>query len=181
MEFTADQKTLLLRIAREAIASRLALTSSEEPLADPALAVHAGAFVTLHLDGNLRGCIGRIVSDDSLISLIREMAQAAAFSDPRFPPLGTDEFRRIVLEISVLSPPEPVADIQAIRPGTHGLIIRRGGRSGLLLPQVATEYGWDRDTFLSHTCMKAGLPADAWKTGDCELLWFTATVFGENT
>lgn len=179
MNFTAEQKALLLRIAREAISSRLTGTSSLASSDDPALSVQAGAFVTLHLDGDLRGCIGRIVSTDPLIHLVREMAQAAAFSDPRFRPLTSDEYKRIDLEISVLSPPEPVADIQSIRPGIHGLIIRRGGRSGLLLPQVATEYGWDRETFLSHTCMKAGLPSDAWKAGDCELLWFTATVFGE--
>ncbi len=104
---------------------------------------------------------------------------SSAFEDPRFPPLGKEEWDATTIEISVLSPFEKITDAGRIRVGTHGIMIRRGSRSGLLLPQVATEQGWDRDTFLTHACLKAGLPADAWRSPDTSIEIFSAIVFHE--
>jgi AmmeMemoRadiSam system protein A len=103
----------------------------------------------------------------------------SAFNDPRFPPLTPAEWPDVKIEISVLSPFEPVADPSCIAVGVHGIMVRRGYRSGLLLPQVATEQGWDRETFLSHACRKAGLPPDAWRGPEMQIETFTATVFHE--
>lgn len=110
---------------------------------------------------------------------VKEAAQSSAFHDPRFPHVNKQEAAEISIDISVLSPPRRIQNIDEIRVGTHGIIIRQGFRSGLLLPQVAEEYGWDRDTFLTHTCYKAGLPGDCWKAGETEIEIFSAEVFGE--
>ncbi len=107
------------------------------------------------------------------------MAVASAFEDPRFPPLSRGEWPSVRVEISVLSPLEGISDVSRIRVGTHGIMIRQGRRSGLLLPQVATEQGWDRDTFLAHACTKAGLPVDAWKSPEASIEIFSAAVFHE--
>jgi AmmeMemoRadiSam system protein A len=125
----------------------------------------------------LRGCIGHIRADHPLHATIKDMAIAAAFEDPRFSPLSRKEFDKIDIEISVLTPFKRITDINAIEVGKHGIYIVKGFYSGLLLPQVATEYGWDRVAFLEHTCNKAGLPKDAWKEKDTEIYLFSADVF----
>ena len=127
----------------------------------------------------LRGCIGYIHALKQLDETIIEMAQAAAFRDPRFPPVTKDEFDDLEIEISVLTPIREIEDINEIEVGKHGIIIERGGYSGLLLPQVATDYGWDRETFLEHTCNKAGLPTDAWKQEGTKIKIFSADIFHE--
>lgn len=134
-----------------------------------------GAFVSLHLRGELRGCIGHLVSSRPLGEVVRDMAVAAARDDPRFPPLRAEELEGLDVEVSVLTTPVP-ARAEDVEPGRHGLIVRRGGYQGVLLPQVATEQGWDRDTFLAMTCRKAGLPALAWREPRTELLVFEAQV-----
>lgn len=136
-----------------------------------------GAFVTLKRHGQLRGCIGRIDAVAPLRETIARMAQAAAFEDPRFPPLGLEEFEELAIEISILSPIELCPNPELIEIGRHGLIIRSGARSGLLLPQVPVEWGWERQEFLEHTCRKAGLPLDAWRKANTEIFWFEAEVF----
>ncbi len=136
-----------------------------------------GAFVTLHKHGMLRGCIGQLQSEAPLQETIIDMAQAAAFNDPRFAPLRPDELHDIDIEISVLTPFELIDDPEKIEVGKHGILLRQGFRSGLLLPQVATERNWDRLTFLEETCRKAGLPKDAWKQKETELYVFSADVF----
>jgi AmmeMemoRadiSam system protein A len=114
-----------------------------------------------------------------LYQTVAEMAVAAAVEDPRFPPLTLDELPLITIEISVLSPLEEVEDVEEIEVGKHGLYIIRGFYRGLLLPQVATEYNWDRETFLQHTCLKAGLPTDCWQDQETKIYKFSAEVFGE--
>jgi AmmeMemoRadiSam system protein A len=150
------------------------------PEPSPALREKRGAFVTLHerSTGDLRGCIGYIEPLFPLAETVTRAALAAALHDRRFAPVTAAELPGLVIEISVLSPPQPIRP-DAIVVGRHGLIISAGGRSGLLLPQVATELGWDAETFLDQTCRKAGLPAGTWRRPETELLGFTATVFGE--
>jgi uncharacterized protein len=144
----------------------------------PELLEKRGAFVTLHSHGELRGCIGVAAARSALFETVQNCAISAAASDPRFPPLKSSELNEVRIEISVLSPLQPVSTIEQIEIGVHGLIIQLDARRGLLLPQVATEHHWNREQFLQQVCRKAGLPADAWKEGariDC----FTALVFGE--
>ena len=136
-----------------------------------------GAFVTLTIDGRLRGCIGNIVGVKPLINTVAEMTRAAALEDPRFSPVKPYELKDIDFEISVLTPIKQVKDINEIVVGRDGIIISRGGYRGLLLPQVATEYNWDRKTFLEQTCVKAGLPRDAWKDPNTIIEYFSAEVF----
>lgn len=145
-----------------------------------ALAAPCGAFVTLHQsDGELRGCIGQMVGDGPLGDLLQEMAIAAGTNDPRFPPVTLAELITLRYEISVLSPMQRTR-AEDVKPGTHGLLIRQVRRSGVLLPQVAAEHRWDRETFLQQTCRKAGLPMDAWQQPETEIFTFTAQVFGED-
>ena len=141
--------------------------------------LHGGAVVTLRIGGALRGCIGYPEPLLPLIDAVERCAVSAAFSDPRFPPLTHDELAGVALEISVLGPIEPVGDISEIEIGRHGLIVELGRRRGLLLPQVAIEWKWDGVEFASQTCVKAGLPRDAWRNG-AELLKFEAEVFGDD-
>jgi AmmeMemoRadiSam system protein A len=176
---TEQEKTTLLQTAREAIDARLARREPRYPPAAGALLEPCGAFVTLKAGGELRGCIGHITAAAPLSETVREVAVASAFNDPRFPPLSPAEWPSVRIEISALSPFQTVTDVSQIQVGVHGIMLRRGARSGLLLPQVATERGWDRDAFLTHTCYKAGLPADAWRQPDARLEIFSATVFGE--
>ncbi|MFC1692916.1 AmmeMemoRadiSam system protein B [Candidatus Latescibacterota bacterium] len=136
-----------------------------------------GAFVTLKKNGQLRGCIGHIVGAQPLIITVAEMAKAAALEDPRFPPVRPSELKDIDFEISVLTPIREVKDINEIIVGRDGIIITKGGYRGLLLPQVATDYGWERITFLEQTCVKARLPQDAWKDNDTKIEMFSAEVF----
>ena len=134
-----------------------------------------GVFVTLKIKGELRGCIGIIETDEPLYESIYQMSKKAAFSDPRFLPLTEKEFSAITIELSIMSIPEQVDDVTNIEVGKHGLILRKGSSSGLLLPQVAVEWGWDRNQFLEQTAKKAGLSEHDWKTAD---IWsFSAFVF----
>jgi AmmeMemoRadiSam system protein A len=178
MQLSEQDKQTLRELARQSIAA--ALNGQPRPaLKDlsPVLQELRGAFVTLHLRGRLRGCIGFIEAVKPLAETIQEMAAAAAFGDPRFPPLTDQEFRDIEIEISVLSPLHRVNNIEEIQVGVHGLYLRQGPRRGLLLPQVATEYNWDRETFLQQTCIKASLPPLAWKDPRTEIYLFSAEVF----
>jgi AmmeMemoRadiSam system protein B/AmmeMemoRadiSam system protein A len=136
-----------------------------------------GAFVTIHKKGQLRGCIGYIEGRGPLHKTIEEMAEAAAFRDPRFSAVKEKELPELDLEISVLTPLKRISDVNEIQVGKHGIYIKKGWYSGLLLPQVATEYRWDRQTFLEHTCQKAGLPSNAWKEKDTEIYIFSADIF----
>ena len=178
MQLSEQDKQTLRELARQSIAA--ALQGQPRPaLKDlsPVLLELRGAFVTLHLRGCLRGCIGFIEAVKPLAETIQEMAVAAAFGDPRFPPLTDEEFRDIEIEISVLSPLRRIKSIDEIQVGVHGLYLRQGARRGLLLPQVATEYNWDRETFLQQTCAKASLPPLAWKDPQTEIYLFSAEVF----
>ena len=177
-----DNKRLLLRLARRSIAAHL----QGEPLniarpSDPTLLAQNGAFVTLHRRGSLRGCIGHIVGQKPLFDTIHEMALAAALQDPRFTKVRLTELDDIDIEISILSPLERVTIIEDIAVGRHGLLIQKGYASGLLLPQVATEWKWDRLTFVQQTCNKAGLDAHAWMHPSAKIFRFEAEVFGEKT
>lgn len=175
-----EQRKTLLKIARDSMENYVKTKKRVSfKVEDPELKRNQGAFVTLTLAGDLRGCIGRIVSDMPLYQAVADMAIEAAVGDPRFPPVSADELKDIKIDISALSALEEIKDVKKIEVGKHGIIIRRGFYSGLLLPQVATEYGWDRDTFLAHTCQKAGLPPDAWKDKTTEILIFSAEVFSE--
>ena len=136
-----------------------------------------GAFVTIHKRGQLRGCIGYIEGHGPLHKTIEEMAEAAAFRDPRFTPVKEKELPELEFEISVLTPLKRIKDVNEIQVGRHGIYIKKGWSSGLLLPQVATEYGWDLVAFLEHTCQKAGLPPHAWKEKDTEIYIFSADIF----
>lgn len=171
----------LLGLARESIAA--ALDGRQPRLVeadfDEILRTPSGVFVTLTIAGQLRGCIGSIEPIAPLYQAIVRSATNAAFRDPRFVPLTREELRRIRLEVSVMGPVVPVQEIEEIVVGRDGLIISRGSSAGLLLPQVATDYEWDRETFLSQTCVKAGLPPTLWRTGQCRIERFSAEVFGE--
>lgn len=136
-----------------------------------------GAFVTLHLNGNLRGCIGNIIGREPLYATVWHMARAAAFEDPRFPPLSLSEWPRVNLEISVLDELTPCPDPQAVEVGRHGLVLQYAGRSGVFLPQVPVEQGWDRLAYLDNLCLKAGLPTGTWKQPGAQLYWYEAAVF----
>jgi AmmeMemoRadiSam system protein A len=179
-ELSAQQQESLLSLARGAIADHLrgGSTPTEAP-PDPALQRRSGAFVTLKQNGELRGCIGHMSASQPLDQAVREMAVAAAFSDPRFPSLTLEELDRIQLEISVLSPLRRITDTAQIQVGIHGLMIYAGGEQGVLLPQVPVEQGWTRDQFLENLCGKAGLMPGCWRQ-DVALYTFTAEVFGES-
>jgi len=173
-----SEKTLLHQIARESIEARCRGTQPPKRRIESAkLKELRGAFVTLHKHGKLRGCIGHITGRSPLAETVAEMAVAAAFQDPRFPPLDVGELDQIDIEISVLTPLERLQNPEDIQIGRQGLVMKKGPRSGLLLPQVATEQGWDRRAFLENACIKAGLPPDAWKDGDTEIYVFSADVF----
>jgi len=179
---TDDEKRELLRIARATL--REFLYSGRVPPGKPhraSLVAEAGAFVTLHKRGELRGCIGTQQEDRPLYKVIQEMAVAAASRDPRFPPVGDAEMDDLSIEISVLGERRPLEDPTQIEVGKHGLVIAARGRRGLLLPQVAAERDWDAETFLAHVCQKAGLPEDTWRSEDAEVETFIAQVFSEKS
>ncbi|MCX7983988.1 MAG: AmmeMemoRadiSam system protein A [Bacteroidetes bacterium] len=155
-----------------------------EPLPPPILASPTfnekhGVFVTLKKAGELRGCIGFIESEMPLIEATQDAALKAAREDPRFDPVTEDELDDLTIEISILSPIKRIATIEEIEVGKHGLILEYGPFRGLLLPQVATEYGWSREQFLEHTARKAGLPPTAWKREGVHLYTFTVQKFSE--
>jgi AmmeMemoRadiSam system protein A len=175
-------RQVLLRRARAAIASAIGIArpSAEPEAGDDAavLARRAGAFVTLKVGGDLRGCIGNPEPELPLLDVVERCAVSAAVSDPRFPAVTADEWPLVELEISVLGPLERVVELSEIEVGRHGLIVEMGPRRGLLLPQVAVEWNWDRAQLVAHTCVKAGLSRDAWDRGAI-LYRFEADVFGE--
>lgn len=178
-ELESDDRAALLRIAREAIAARLRHGEPPEVRPSAALTRPAGAFVTLTIDGELRGCIGTLDASRPLHRTVAESAVSAATRDPRFPPLTQHELGRVRLEISVLGDFVPVRDPAEIVIGRDGLLIQSAGRSGILLPQVPVEHGWDVPAFLERLCVKAGLPPGTWKRPGCVLERFPAEVFGE--
>ena len=172
------EKRILHRIARRAIEDVARGKPVPEFTVDSqALKEMKGVFVTLKKRGQLRGCIGYTKGVKPLYKIVGEMAAAAAFHDPRFNPVTEAELSDLEIEISVLTPMKRIKDVEEIEVGKHGILIERGFHSGLLLPQVATEYGWDRTTFLEHTCLKAGLSKDAWKNEDTRICTFSAEVF----
>lgn len=173
----ADQQ-LLLRLARQALEESVRhyrLAEVEEPAG--VLRENCGAFVTLTKAGRLRGCIGYIEPRKPLYQTVRECAMAAALHDPRFDPVAPEELPSLDLQISVLSPLEDISAEQ-VEVGRHGLLVSRGPQRGVLLPQVPVEWKWNREQFLEETCLKAGLPPDAWRHG-AKIQAFTAQVFGE--
>lgn len=175
----AAEQQELLKIARAAIVAKI--STGKVPVIDTeseVLKAQNGCFVTIKQLDRLRGCIGNFVSDKPLYLLVQEMAVAAATQDPRFYPMKQPDLENFHLEISVLSPLKKIAAIKEIVVGTHGIYIVKNASRGVLLPQVATEYGWDLETFLDHTCLKAGLPEKAWQK-DCDIYIFSAQVFGE--
>lgn len=173
-----QQRKTLLRAAREAVEAAAKNLPYTPQFDDPVLQQPGAAFVTLKNRGDLRGCIGTIEPKEPLIHSVAKMARAAAREDFRFPPVQLAELPQLSIDISVLGPPQRVADVNEIEVGTHGLIIQQGNQRGLLLPQVPVEWGWHREEFLEHTCLKAGLPKDSWRRG-AEIFAFTAEVFGE--
>jgi len=177
----ALERTSLLRAARAAIVAHLAGRKPELPPGTGALGAARGAFVTLRrvADDELRGCVGQMEASEPLLETVAEMAVAAATRDGRFAPVSASELDSLRIEISVLSPLVPIRPSE-VEVGRHGLLLRCGGRRGVLLPQVPVEHGWDLEAFLAHTCEKAGLPADTWSRPGVELSGFTATVFGED-
>lgn len=178
-ELSHEQKKFLLSLARQAIENYLQRGEYIKPeVSDPALKEKKGAFVTLKVKGELRGCIGYPLPYKSLVETIIEMAVAAATQDFRFRSLELEELPSTTIEISVLSLPRPIERIKEIEVGRHGLIISKGAARGLLLPQVPLEYNWDLETYLAHGCLKAGLDPDCWKKG-AKIEIFEAEVFNE--
>ena len=171
------EREALLNLARQVLDARV----RRQPLPDApeggVFDLPCGAFVTIHRHGALRGCLGRL-EPSSLSGMIVHLAAVVSDSDPRFEPVQPEEVDDLEIEISVLTPDREVATIDEIELGRHGLIVEQGYRRGLLLPQVATEHGWSVMNFVEHTCLKAGLPRDAWKEG-ARLKVFEAEVFGE--
>jgi AmmeMemoRadiSam system protein A len=180
MDLSPADQEMLFRVARESIQAHLKGEKVALPqTTSPALSQPSGVFVTLHRHGRLRGCIGYLAAMKPLLAAVQEMAVAAAFNDPRFPQLREDETADLDLEISVLSPMYQIKNAEEIQVGRDGLYIERGPHRGLLLPQVATEYGWDRLTFLKQTCSKAGLPPDAWEDPSARIFIFSANILHE--
>jgi len=183
MSFTlsTNAKRFLIRIALDAIKSifkkqRLTINTPDFP---DELKFNSGCFVTIHKNGELRGCIGNFRQDKNIVENVAEMAIQAAFNDLRFPPLSEQELEKITVEISILSPMIPVNSFNDIVIGRDGLYITKGANSGVLLPQVATEHGWNVTEFLEYTCLKAGIPRNAYKDPDTKIYRFEALVFSE--
>ena len=190
-DLTLDEGTYLVRLARRTIEASFTKAKVDLSDAPPKTREVCGVFVTLNSlrdeEKQLRGCIGYPYPIKPLVEAVNDVADAAAFEDPRFPRLTQKELREIVVEVSVLTPPErvkaekPEQYPSMIRIGVDGLIVKRGGRSGLLLPQVATEWEWDSEEFLSQCCVKAGLPPDSWLLPSTEVSRFQAIIFAEST
>jgi len=181
MNLTDEEKVELLRIARNSITN--AVNGKELPEVEPLtenLRTPCGAFVTITINDTLRGCIGYVEAVKSLAETVNEVAAKSALEDPRFPPVEPYELDKIEIEISVLSPLKLVKSVDEIKVGEHGIMIKKGWRRGLLLPQVAVEHNLTKEEFLEHTCLKAGLHPDCWKDKDVEIYVFTAIVFKES-
>ncbi|HKZ17575.1 MAG TPA: AmmeMemoRadiSam system protein A [Geobacteraceae bacterium] len=177
---SSAEKEKLISIARESIISFI----NERPVPDfdvkeEQLLAGQGCFVTIKREGKLRGCLGQFTSDRPLHQLVKDMAIAAATRDPRFYPMGCEDLESFEIEISVLSPLKKIESIEEIEVGKHGLYIEKNFYRGVLLPQVAVEHGWDRNTFLSQTCQKAGLDKNDWKE-EADIYTFIAEVFAES-
>jgi AmmeMemoRadiSam system protein A len=181
IQLQEKEKEDLLAISKKSVEKAVNGSQLEWNPADATenLLKEAAVFVTIKKHGQLRGCVGSVVPVKALGAAVAAAAQNAAISDPRFPPVSPGELDDLEFEISVLSRFYKVRDAQQVEVGEHGLLIGKGRNQGLLLPQVATEQNWDRETFLEQTCLKAGLPMQAWKDTDTEIYVFSATVFGE--
>src|SRR5688572_2242866 len=176
-----DARAALLAIARASVLAAVRGVDPDDPVPEnPALHVPGAAFVTLHIDGALRGCIGHVTAEQPLWISVREMAAAAATRDDRFTPLSQADLPGLTIDISVLSPRRRITGPGQVVVGRDGLYVRQGTHTGLLLPQVATEHGWNAEEFLAQTCRKAGLPGDAWKNSATVIESFSADVFGED-
>ncbi len=181
IELTEKEQEILLELARNAIVQKLQPDSAGVTLSEdyPVLKEERGLFVTLHKNSALRGCIGHLIPMAPLLDEVQNLAKLAAFEDPRFPSVSITEVADLHLEITILSPMYRIDDPETVIPGKHGLLISRGYYQGILLPQVASERGWDRETFLEQTCIKAGLRPDDWRKSDTEISVFTAYIFSE--
>ena len=177
---TREDQAKLLRLARAALEARVLGQAAPAREYGGTLDEPLGAFVSIHCDGDLRGCLGRLDVDAPLADTIADLAAAVAYADRRFTPLQPEEVAAVDIEISILTPETEVGMIADIEVGRHGIIIEQRERRGLLLPQVAVEHGWDCETFLAHACRKAGLPPDAWQRG-ARILTFEAQVFSERS
>ena len=177
-EFTREERVTLLNLAHESILSALEHREISLHPPSPRFSEPRGAFTTIYLQGQLRGCVGYVLPVISLYRAVAETARAAAFEDTRFSPVTLAEARSLEVSLSILSPLRVIKP-EEVEIGLHGLVVSYGGRRGLLLPQVPVEHGWDRLTFIEQTCQKAGLPRDAWKNG-ATLEAFTAEVFGDS-
>jgi len=177
LNLSEEDKKQLKELARDTIEGVLFGKQKEQIKVSEILKEKRGAFVTLKKKGELKGCIGYIRGVQPLHETIKKMAAQAAFHDPRFAPLEKKEWKDIDIEISVLTPMKKIQEIDEIEVGVHGLYIEKGHNSGLLLPQVAVENQWNRETFLNYTCWKAGLPDDAWKSPNTDIYIFSADIF----
>ena len=174
------EKQLLLELARRALIAGVEKRESNQDFPDEEnLLQPAGAFVTLHRRGRLRGCVGQLPSKDPLVEVVAHCAKAAALEDPRFKPVRSEEVAELEIELSILSALEDVT-LEKIEAGKHGLVVSRGWQRGVLLPQVATEFRWQAARFLEETCVKAGLERQAWKDPHTRIQAFTAEVFSES-
>ena len=178
-EFSGEERALLLRLAHDSIYAAFEPREFSLEPPTPHLAELRGAFTSLYLHGELRGCVGYALPAFSLYRAVAETARSAAFNDNRFSPVTKLEVPHVEIELSILSAPQPIR-VEEIEVGRHGLLVSQHGQRGLLLPQVPLEYNWDRITFLEQTCRKAGLPLDAWEKG-ATLQAFTAEIFGEKS
>ncbi|WP_321530993.1 AmmeMemoRadiSam system protein A [uncultured Desulfuromonas sp.] len=177
---STKEQAILLDIARTAIVSHVRHSDvCVVPREERRLNIKRGCFVTIKQDGKLRGCIGNFQSEIPLFKEVSQMAVASSSNDPRFYPMKEEDLDKFSLEISVLSPLVKIAAPEDIQVGKHGIYMERSHYRGVLLPQVATENHWDRTTFLSQTCLKAGLPPEAWQDSDTDIYIFSAQVFGE--
>ena len=180
MTLTPDERRVLLALARDSVALQVRGGARNAAPALPPLPDASGVFVTLRIRGELRGCLGTLDCRDGLGCETARCAAQAASEDPRFPPVNGAELIHLRVEVSVLGPLEPIHPVRLheVTIGRHGLVVERHARRGLLLPQVAVEWGWSGEEFLAHTCLKAGLPADAWR-GGAHVFRFEADVFGD--
>ncbi len=174
-----EEKYLLLATARESIRTYFTGEPPKHDTPTKNLLTKCGAFVTLHKSEGLRGCIGHITGVTPLFDAVKELARSSAFHDPRFPPLKSEELPMVDIEISVLTPLRTIVSPTEVKVGTHGVLLESGSRSGVLLPQVPIEQGWDREEFLKHLCYKAGLPPEDLTLPETQLSVFEAIVFGE--
>lgn len=174
-----NERISLLEIARQSVLAELEGNDYKPDASSPTLNEKRGVFVTLHKKGDLRGCIGYITGVKPLYQAVHEMAKEAAFHDPRFVPVGRGELSEIDFEISVMTPLKKIEHIDEIQTGKHGLFMKRGMNSGLLLPQVAVEYGYDRDSFLMQTCLKSGMEPSCYRDEDTDIYIFSADIFSE--